>query len=29
MQGTPLWALLDIHDHYYFNSPSMGHNNNR
>jgi hypothetical protein len=26
---TPLWAPLDIHDHFYFNSLSMGHNNNR
>lgn len=28
-KGTPLWAPLDIHDHYYFNSVEMGHNNNR
>ncbi len=28
-QGTPLWAPLDIHDHFYFNSLDMGHNNNR
>lgn len=28
-QGTPLWAPLDIHDQYYFNSLAMGHNNNR
>ena len=27
--GTPLWAPLDIHDHFYFNSVEMGHNNNR
>ncbi len=27
--GTPLWAPLDIHDHYYFNSLEMGHKNNR
>jgi hypothetical protein len=27
--GTPLWAPLDIHDHFYFNSLDMGHNNNR
>ncbi|MEI6422444.1 MAG: hypothetical protein WCP55_09515 [Lentisphaerota bacterium] len=27
--GTPLWAPLDIHDHFYFNSLAMGHNNNR
>ena len=27
--GTPLWVPLDIHDHYYFNSLAMGHNNNR
>jgi len=27
-RGTPLWALVDIHDHYYFNSLEMGHNNN-
>jgi hypothetical protein len=27
--GTPLWAPLDIHDHFYFNSLEMGHNNNR
>lgn len=28
-QGTPLWAPLDIHEHFYFNSLEMGHNNNR
>jgi hypothetical protein len=28
-RGTPLRAPLDIHDHYYFNSLAMGHNNNR
>jgi hypothetical protein len=28
-RGTPLWAPLDIHDHSYFNSLQMGHNNNR
>jgi len=28
-KGTPLWAPLDIHDHFYFNSLEMGHNNNR
>ena len=28
-RGTPLWAPLDIHDHWYFNSLAMGHNNNR
>lgn len=28
-KGTPLWAPLDIHDHFYFNSVAMGHNNNR
>ena len=28
-RGTPLWAPLDIHDHFYFNSVAMGHNNNR
>jgi hypothetical protein len=28
-RGTPLWAPLDIHDHFYFNSLAMGHNNNR
>ena len=27
--NTPLWAPLDIHDHFYFNSLEMGHNNNR
>lgn len=27
--GTPLWAPVDIHDHFYFNSLEMGHNNNR
>ncbi len=29
VEGTPLWAPLDIHDHFYFNSLKMGHNNNR
>ena len=28
-RGTPLWAPVDIHDHFYFNSLEMGHNNNR
>jgi hypothetical protein len=28
-RGTPLWAPLEIHDHFYFNSLAMGHNNNR
>jgi len=28
-RGTPLWAPLDIHDHFFFNSLEMGHNNNR
>ena len=28
-RGTPLCAPLDIHDHFYFNSLAMGHNNNR
>jgi len=28
-RGTPLLAPLDIHDHFYFNSLEMGHNNNR
>lgn len=28
-RGTPLWAPLEIHDHGYFNSLEMGHNNNR
>jgi hypothetical protein len=28
-RGTPLWAPLDIHDHFYFNSLDTGHNNNR
>jgi len=28
-KGTPLWAPLDIHDHFFFNSLEMGHNNNR
>lgn len=28
-KGTPLWAPLDIDDHFYFNSLKMGHNNNR
>jgi len=27
--GTPLWAPLDIQDHFYFNSLAMGNNNNR
>jgi hypothetical protein len=27
--GTPLWCPIDIHDHFYFNSVAMGHNNNR
>jgi hypothetical protein len=27
--GTPLWAPIDLHDHFYFNSLQMGHNNNR
>lgn len=27
--GTPLWAPLDIDDHFYFNSLEMGDNNNR
>ena len=27
--GTPLWAPLDIDDHFYFDSVEMGHNNNR
>lgn len=27
--GTPLWAPMDIDDHFYFNSIAMGHNNNR
>ena len=27
--GTPLWAPLDIHDHFFFESLEMGHNNNR
>lgn len=28
-KGTPLWAPLDIDDHFYFNSVATGHNNNR
>jgi hypothetical protein len=28
-KGTPLWAPVDIHDHFYFNSLELGHNNNR
>ena len=28
-KGTPLWAPMDIQDHFYFNSLAMGHNNNR
>lgn len=28
-RGTPLWAPLDIHDHYLFNSLGNGDNNNR
>lgn len=28
-RGTPLWSPLEVHDHYYFNSLAMGHNNNR
>jgi hypothetical protein len=28
-RGTPLWAPLDLDDHFYFNSLKMGHNNNR
>ena len=27
--GTPIWAPVDIHDHGYFHSLAMGHNNNR
>ena len=27
--GTPLWAPIDIDDHFCFNSLAMGHNNNR
>ncbi|RMD76625.1 MAG: hypothetical protein D6820_12375 [Lentisphaerae bacterium] len=27
--GTPIWAPLDIHDHFYFNSVQDGANNNR
>jgi hypothetical protein len=27
--GTPLWAPLDIHDHFYFGSLPMGCRNNR
>ena len=27
--GTPIWAPLDIHYHYLFNSIATGHNNNR
>ncbi len=28
-KGTPLWAPLDVDDHFLFNSLAMGHNNNR
>jgi len=28
-QGTPLWAPLDFHDQFLFNSIDSGHNNNR
>ena len=28
-KGTPIWAPLDIHDHFLFNSLKKGHNNNR
>lgn len=28
-RGTPLWAPVDMHDQFYFNSLAMGHNNNR
>lgn len=28
-RGTPLWAPLDLDDHYYFNSLAAGDNNNR
>ena len=28
-KGTPLWAPLDIDDHFYLESLKMGHNNNR
>lgn len=28
-RGTPLWAPLDIDDHFYFNSLEKGDNNNR
>ncbi|NLF39560.1 hypothetical protein GX586_08955 [bacterium] len=28
-RGTPLWAPIDIDDHFFFNSLAMGHNNNR
>jgi len=28
-KGTPLWAPLDIDDHFYFNSLAMGQENNR
>ena len=27
--GTPLWAPVDLDDHFYFESVEMGHNNNR
>ncbi|KPJ59654.1 MAG: hypothetical protein AMS15_06800 [Planctomycetes bacterium DG_23] len=27
-RGTPLWAPLDIDNHFYFKSLEMGHNNN-
>jgi len=29
LPGTPLWAPIDLDDHFYFNSLEMGHNNNR
>jgi len=28
-KGTPLWAPIDLDDHFYFNSLAAGHNNNR
>lgn len=28
-KGSPLFAPIDIHDHYYFNSLAKGDNNNR
>lgn len=28
-KGTPLWAPIDMDDHFYYNSLAMGHNNNR